>query len=575
VKCFSFFGALLALIPVSPSFANVSAFTCTTFSYGDSSWPVTTTGINNQRQIIGYATDAQGRAHGFLRNADGSTAAIDDPATTGLIATYPKDINNLGQIAGNYHMPDGPHGFLRNQDGTFTELPTPPLFPPQPGVEPILNSFEVTGINDKGLVSGVYTQRFRSGPNVFPDRYVYVFTWSVDSGYKIVDANYATIDNQGPLAARTNNAGYVLEVGGINWDAYLLPPSGTRTAISFPGVPGYSHYGRQYVYANTVALTNGVTDADVVTAGTFLPVNSGFVRKPGGYVQAVACPDDVQAKVAITGVNDALAVSGTFTASASSDPSAPAPVQQGLLAEVTAATPGLHVSNDWWDFGTSPIGEPSCHKARIYLSNSGEADLTIQAIYFGNTVESAPLPPYAITDTNCAAPTGNPAFPFAKRKLQSGDWCYIDFNYTPTLGGSQPGQLIILDDSPQSPHLVRLSGSGVAAKLQYSNTSWDFGVQPVGRTTGPGIIYIYNPSPAPVIFRSISATGGQQFPIPEFIAYEGTCSTLAPYTTCAIQFVFTPSTTGERYGAIHLQSNADPNDMVIPLQGYAIAPQVW
>jgi hypothetical protein len=32
--------------------------------------------------------------------------------------------------------------------------------------------------------------------------------------------------------------------------------------------------------------------------------------------------------------------------------------------------------------------------------------------------------------------------------------------------------------------------------------------------------------------------------------------------------VFTPSTAGERYGAIHLVSNADPQEMVIPLQGY-------
>ena len=282
------------------------------------------------------------------------------------------------------------------------------------------------------------------------------------------------------------------------------------------------------------------------------------------------CPDDAQATIRITGVNDVLAVSGNFTASVSADPSQPAPVQQGLLAEPTQATPGLQLSNDWWDFETSPVGTPSCHPARIYLSNTGDVDVNIEAIYFGNKIEGAPAPPYAITDTNCAPPTGNPLFPFAKRKLEAGDWCYINFNYTPTLGGSQPGQLIVLDDTPQSPHTVQLSGSGVAAKLQYSNTSWDFGVQPLGRTTGPGIIYIYNPSPAPIIFRSIYATGGPQFPVPEFIAYgyTGGCSTLAPYTTCSFQFVFTPSVTGERYVEIHVQSNADPNDMVIPLQGF-------
>jgi hypothetical protein len=560
--------ALAAAGFVVPMLANVSVFTCTTFSYGDPSWPVMTTGINSRKQIIGYATDAQGLAHGFLRNAEGTILPIDDPATGGLAGAYPRAINNLGQVAGNYYMADGPHGFLRDADGTVTEIAPPPLPPPTPGFETLLSTFEVTGINDNGVVSGVYSVRFRGAGNTYPDKRIYVFTRDPNGTYKNIDARYSTSDNQGPVAARINNAGYVLEAGGINWDANLLTPSGTSTSITFPGVPDYSHFGRQYLYANTVALNNGTPAGGIESAGTFLPVRSGFIRGSGGNIQAVVCPDDVQASVSITGISDLQAVSGTFTKSASTDLSQPTPVRQGLLAEPSAETASLKISNDWWDFGTSAIGEASCHKARIYLSSTGPADLHIQALYFGNTVESAPLPPYAITDTNCAAPTGNPAFPFAKQKLGSGDWCYIDFNYTPTLGGSQPGQLIVLDDSPQSPHIIQLSGSGFAANLQYSNTSWDFGRQPVGRTTGEGIIYIYNPSPAPVVFRSISATGGPSFPIPEFIAYEGTCSTLAPYTTCNIRFVFTPSTTGERYGAIHLESNADPSDMVIPLQGY-------
>jgi hypothetical protein len=551
------FGVLMPLL------ANVSAFTCTTFSYGDPSWPVTTTGINARKQIVGYAIDAQGRPHGFLRNADGTILSIDDPAT-GLAGTYPRAINNLGQVVGNYYLPDGPHGFLRDADGTVTEIPLPPP-PSEPGSEVRITLFEVTGINDNGVISGVYNAIFGSGSTFFPDKYFYVFTRDPNGTYQTVDAKYNSIDNQGPVAARVNNAQYVLEVGGINWDAYLLSPTGVSTAVTFPGIPGYSHLGRQFLYANTVAFTNGATLNDIWSAGTFIPVNSGYIRNPAGNIQGVICPDDVQANVAVTGISDVSAVSGTLT-------SPSAPVQQGLLAEPNASTASLHVSNDWWDFQTSVIGQPSSHPARIYLTNPSETDLHIQAIYFGNTVESAPsqphVTPYAITDTNCAAPTGNPAFPFAKQKLRSGDWCYINSNYTPTLGGSQPGQLIIIDDTPQSPHIVQLSGSGIAAKLQYSNTSWDFGVQPIGHTTGEGIIYIYNPTPAPVIFQSISATSSVDFPIPEFIAYEGTCSTLQPYTTCNIRFVFTPSTGGERYGAIHLVSNADPTDMVIPLQGW-------
>lgn len=554
------FGIGLALGCLAiPAAASISAYTCTTFSYGDPSWPVTTTGINLRKQIVGYAMDAQGHPHGFLRNADGSMIAIDDPAT-GLAGTYPRAINNVGQVVGNYYLADGPHGFLRDADGTVKEIPPPPL-QSDPNLVPIIVTYSLSGINDSGVATGVYNLAYQSGPNRYPDRSAYVFSRAADGTYRSIDIRHQTIDNQGPFQARINNAGYVLEVGGQNWDAYLFSPDAASTTITFPGIPGFSHYGSQYLYASTVAFNNGATQNDIWTAGTFRPAASGFIRSPAGTIQGVICPDDVQANVSVTGMNDASAVSGMLV-------SASVSVQQGLLAEPTSQTGSLHVSNDWWDFGTSAVGAESCHPARIYLTNPSDTDLHIQAIYFGNPNESAPLPPYAITDTNCAEPTGNPAFPFAKRKLRAGDWCYINFNYTATRGGSQPGQLIILDDTPQSPHVVQVSGSGIQAKLQYSNASWDFGVQPVGRTTGEGIIYIYNPSPGPIVFQSISATSSVNFPTPEFIAREGTCSTLQPYTTCSITFVFTPSTAGERYGAIHLVSNADPQDMVIPLQGY-------
>jgi hypothetical protein len=513
-----------------------------------------------RKQIIGYAMDAQGRPHGFLRNADGSTTAIDDPAT-GLAGTYPRAINNLGQVVGEYYLADGPHGFLRDVDGTVKDIPPPPLPPSQPNWMFRLAYFSLSGINENGVMSGVYNQSFGPTGREYNDRQYHTFTRYENGTYQDADINHTSTDNQGPVAARINNTSYLLEVGGINWDAYLRTPGGSNTLLTFPGIPWYSHYGRSYLYANTVAFTNGATVNDIWSAGTFLPVSSGFVRRPAGNIQGVICPDDVQAKVSVTGISDAFAVSGTLM-------SADVPVQQGLLAEPTAQTGSLHISNDWWDFGTSAVDAESCHAARIYLTNPSDADLHIQAIYFANPNEGAPPPPYAITDTNCGEPTGNPLFPFAKRKLRAGDWCYINFNYTPTRGGSQPGQLIVLDDTPQSPHIVQLSGSGIAAKLQYSNASWDFGVQPVGHTTGEGIIYIYNPSPGPIEFQSISATSSVNFPLPEFIAREGTCSTLQPYTTCSITFVFTPSTAGERYGAIHLVSNADPQEMVIPLQGY-------
>ena len=73
-------------------------------------------GINDNGQIVGTFTDANGGNRGFLLSGSAYTT-IDDPnAYVG--ETWTRGIHNVGAIAGNSIAPAGQFGFARNVDGS-------------------------------------------------------------------------------------------------------------------------------------------------------------------------------------------------------------------------------------------------------------------------------------------------------------------------------------------------------------------------------------------------------------------------------------------------------------------------
>src|SRR6185312_9709622 len=113
---------------------------------------------------------------------------------------------------------------------------------------------------------------------------------------------------------------------------------------------------------------------------------------------------------------------------------------------------------------------------------------------------------------------------------------------------------------------IALKGASVFSTLRASNTSWDFGALPLGHTTGDGVIYIYNEGPGDVPFSSLSIRVNPA----EFAVSGTTClPKLAAYTTCSVQFNFTPAAAGERYGTLYINALTSPSIGNIPLQGWA------
>jgi uncharacterized membrane protein len=103
-------------------------------------------GINDAGQIAGSFQDASFVEHGFLRNADGTIAAVID--VPGAFRTEAHGVNNSGQIVGQFVDDLGLHGFLRGVDGTFTPFDAP---------EGVSGTTEANGINDAGQIVGSFS----------------------------------------------------------------------------------------------------------------------------------------------------------------------------------------------------------------------------------------------------------------------------------------------------------------------------------------------------------------------------------------------------------------------------------
>jgi probable HAF family extracellular repeat protein len=95
----------------------------TTIDYPNSQYTVTG-GINNRGQIAGVYLDANNTEHGFLRSLDGQYTTLDDPKA-GVFGTWATGINDRGQITGWYWDANvNVHGFLLS-GGQYTTLDDP------------------------------------------------------------------------------------------------------------------------------------------------------------------------------------------------------------------------------------------------------------------------------------------------------------------------------------------------------------------------------------------------------------------------------------------------------------------
>ena len=113
---------------------------------GDSN--VTTAGINNERDVVGFATNAAGTTEGYLLRSDHKLYRLNVP---GASATMAFGVNNGDEVVGAYTVGSGDnaqsHGFIWAPGFGFQNVDDPN------GV----GATTLNGVNDRGTIVGFYT----------------------------------------------------------------------------------------------------------------------------------------------------------------------------------------------------------------------------------------------------------------------------------------------------------------------------------------------------------------------------------------------------------------------------------
>ncbi len=140
--------------------------------------------------------------------------------------------------------------------------------------------------------------------------------------------------------------------------------------------------------------------------------------------------------------------------------------------------------------------------------------------------------------------------------------CTINVTFAPTVGGSRTGTLTINDNAQGNPHIVSLSGTGMAGVAQLSSSSLTFAAQTVGTAATSQTITVSNTGNGALSFSSIQATGD--------FAQTNNCSSVAASSSCTIHVTFTPTASGNRTGTLTLTDSAAGSPQLVSLSGSGI-----
>jgi len=177
----------------------------------------------------------------------------------------------------------------------------------------------------------------------------------------------------------------------------------------------------------------------------------------------------------------------------------------------------------------------------VTLTNTGNATLSISSIQATGD--------YTQTN-NCPA------------SVSAGSSCGINVTFTPTASGSRSGAVTVTDGAIGSPHLVGLTGTGVApsAGVTLTPASLSFLSIPVGTSSAVQTITLANTGNAALSIGSIRVTG-------DYTQTNNCAATLAAGSNCTVSIRFSPTVSGTRSGTLTFTDNAPNSSQSASLTG--------
>lgn len=311
-------------------------------------------------------------------------------------------------------------------------------------------------------------------------------------------------------------------------------------------------------FPNAVVVTTTSSTAQTVTIG-----NNGSLA----FALTLAITPDF---TYTTNCPAALNGGGTCSVLIGFAPSQPG-TRQGLLSVTAGAgtTPAyvnlsgvstgiFNSGNGTLDFGSDIVGQPVVQWYKItqpfnQLSATTSGDYT--AILVEDEGYGHGQPPASAFTTTTSGTCFN---------------CWLGIQFKPSIIGPHTGTLTLVSSANGSPYAIALTGIGLPLQgLVLTSQTYDFGNVPVNSTSSPTLFTFTNLTSSTIPLTLSPPTVSGDFVVAPNTSGGASCTgTLPQNASCFIQVAFAPTATGQRNGALTLQTGS--GSATASLSGFGI-----
>jgi hypothetical protein len=331
------------------------------------------------------------------------------------------------------------------------------------------------------------------------------------------------------ISSNAPNSPNVLALSG-GGTAASVTMSSNPSSLTFSGVSAGSSSSK------SVTITNSGNTSLTISQVT---VNAkDFTASGMSFPVTLAAGQNASMKVTFS-PSASENITGNITVASTQGASAVIPVSgTGLQA-------GLTITPASASFGNVTVGSPSSQT--IQLLNSGTGTLTVSQV--------------SVTGTGFN--TGTLALPL---NIAAGSAANLTVQFAPSAAGASSGSVSVVSNAPNTPALIALSGTGIAATqtLSFSATNLAFGSVNTGSTSSLSVT-VTNSGNASVTVSKITESGTGFT-----LSGAGAPVTLTAGQSMSFGVNYSPAAAGSNTGTVTVTSTATGSPTTIALSGTGV-----
>ena len=214
----------------------------------------------------------------------------------------------------------------------------------------------------------------------------------------------------------------------------------------------------------------------------------------------------------------------------------------------------LSTSNlTWPDQPVGTISSTYYQSQYIQVTNTGSLPVAIYRAYNDNA-------DFHIVSDGCSG-----------SNLTPGNYCNLYVEFAPTQVGTRTGTITLIDNAPDSPQTVSMSGNGLTATqgAVLNPTTAVFLDQVINTTSSGQYVYLYNSGNTPIAVTNVQSDNAAEF------AIVGGCTapySIPPGSNCYAYVRFTPSAAGSRSAHIIFTDSAPGSPHSALVTGLGLSP---